>query len=1158
MTSMDSLVNRLSGHLRTGVCRPWASTNDTSSSAQIFKTVHGALRRSLDSSLAVVSHPTLCEDVLITHGPLCRLISHNQSPLKPFKDVFNTFFLALVVAGTNVRVNISTEAITGSLFADDKVAEMNTASDIVTPPTPTSTMDIIDFSAVLDKAISSQNHGSMDESTHDEDCETYATDYDIDTQSASRSSSTCSKYTAGTSDSDSSPTTASLNTEYDEDSAEKSVYWTVDELHGVSSDLERCLSQNKENEAPEETDETAPNNQLVKYHDPRQDFGITKSTPWPQQIDYGKFAKFTGLVCNYPPIRSREYEMDDLHCNSSSLANLIANDPFDSLDPPFAIYQNGHWEMLHTKWGVMDSFVCYWDASIEEFAEEWQIVEQYHFLPRKFGDIRNMDHHYEKQAFVIANNGSVYWMMNNERFKKFWYEELKVFYRWYRDDRCSVIYEEANDYATITQETNDVQIHGAIFGYPAIFFTRCSDGYRESIRDTEMWLARSQDKATGGQGSSENHSNLQRFVELDDGDVSLEIEEICEDESQANKFPSQYSSQDNLTVGINDEYQHDGQLVLYSDNNEHQHDGQLVLYNQHNEHENQAPEYDKEYGYKYCTYEYMYEEWPQLTYTRLEETKWASHSWIDQNGHMYLVGMADDNDSIQRGERLAMNSPSWVLLTRPDLQGKATWNGQPGPEIMLTDPDGEEFWPEDSRDDAQVLNVSEYSHAKEENLVQSPPSPSEDTLTTFSDATKPINVDYTIIAEALDCGDASVEDDGYTLEIVRQIDDHGFLLEMPHSLDSKSRKSSTSSFESMSTDSDSENLSSLGSPSTHYEEMDAVSTIDHLDEPCQKKDLCPANAEYEASTMRHLASSTIETSSETSSECCTSSCMAEKQKELLPTPLAPANDIISTESFGNENAELSRENSDLKAVDANTCAENQLSADTLVTSIKARHPEAPVVVSSSAFITMKALRSSQAPVVVSSCDYLARKTIRPSKAPMVEPSPLLDTPVEHESAQSFPGYPDNSNSENGRQMCQNMEEGSSAPEIAGPNSDDGTVYSDSESNEEDDEPERLTWTYLECTEWASHSWIDQNGDLYVLRDLKDAATRAAGSRLQGPGSGWTLLPQPNLLRQTTSEENSDPVLMLTTPEGDEMWPEDMTYYPGQTSWADLVGDDDWN
>ncbi|KAM7184760.1 hypothetical protein V8F33_012806 [Rhypophila sp. PSN 637] len=107
----------------------------------------------------------------------------------------------------------------------------------------------------------------------------------------------------------------------------------------------------------------------------------------------------------------------------------------------------------------------------------------------------------------------------------------------------------------------------------------------------------------------------------------------------------------------------------------------------------------------------------------------------------------------------------------------------------------------------------------------------------------------------------------------------------------------------------------------------------------------------------------------------------------------------------------------------------------------------------------------------------------------------------------------------------------------------------------------FTHTGAHHPDWAEHSWIDENGHILLLRDYDDERFIAQGAKCQRKASTWVVMPSPSVLlnrgkRQTLLSGQPVPELILTTPEGEVGWLEDMAYFPGQASWADLDDDDD--
>jgi len=86
-----------------------------------------------------------------------------------------------------------------------------------------------------------------------------------------------------------------------------------------------------------------------------------------------------------------------------------------------------------------------------------------------------------------------------------------------------------------------------------------------------------------------------------------------------------------------------------------------------------------------------------------------------------------------------------------------------------------------------------------------------------------------------------------------------------------------------------------------------------------------------------------------------------------------------------------------------------------------------------------------------------------------------------------------------------------------------------------------------ATSWANHSFIDQTGRM----DTRTNADNRYGEVHPLSKCTWTLFPN-----KDTPSRGAGPELKVTTPDGIEFWPDDLAYYYGENSWADL-DDDEW-
>ncbi|KAK1752723.1 hypothetical protein QBC47DRAFT_416343 [Echria macrotheca] len=90
--------------------------------------------------------------------------------------------------------------------------------------------------------------------------------------------------------------------------------------------------------------------------------------------------------------------------------------------------------------------------------------------------------------------------------------------------------------------------------------------------------------------------------------------------------------------------------------------------------------------------------------------------------------------------------------------------------------------------------------------------------------------------------------------------------------------------------------------------------------------------------------------------------------------------------------------------------------------------------------------------------------------------------------------------------------------------------------------------------WSLHSFTDAAGhmDTYTNAQQRDPAWREYYSRAL-PRCSWVLFPRREMVRR----QQGVPELRVTTAEGEEAWPDDLGYYAGAESWADLDEDEDW-
>jgi len=82
-----------------------------------------------------------------------------------------------------------------------------------------------------------------------------------------------------------------------------------------------------------------------------------------------------------------------------------------------------------------------------------------------------------------------------------------------------------------------------------------------------------------------------------------------------------------------------------------------------------------------------------------------------------------------------------------------------------------------------------------------------------------------------------------------------------------------------------------------------------------------------------------------------------------------------------------------------------------------------------------------------------------------------------------------------------------------------------------------------ATSWARHSFIDEEGHIETYNNVREK--RGASGVLAA--CSWHKFDCPDAVEHSSV----GPQIMLTTPEGDNHWIEDLAHYPGQKSWADM-------
>ncbi|KAK0630324.1 hypothetical protein B0T17DRAFT_506803 [Bombardia bombarda] len=275
-------------------------------------------------------------------------------------------------------------------------------------------------------------------------------------------------------------------------------------------------------------------------------------------------------------------------------------------------------------------------ALIEEFSSSWSIVGRYEFCDRRLNtDLRQMKHCADKMAFAVANNGVVYWLRNNQQFRVLSYDELVMFGKWYSEGRLGFVEEEADDVSSAGGN-----------------FMGCK---------TEVFK------------SGIVYGNCNEFEVVE----THEVIEMLNDAQVWIGEPEEMDAVDDDQMAAT-EHSFDSEEELIEPNEE-----------AHESEEHEETDEPEEYEEA--------AEPEKLSWTWLEHTSWAGHSWIDENGHMYLLSEDDNKTKIAKGVRLSDNKPqdTWAMMPRPELQSRGTLNGQPSPSLTLTTPEEEKFWPED-------------------------------------------------------------------------------------------------------------------------------------------------------------------------------------------------------------------------------------------------------------------------------------------------------------------------------------------------------------------------------------------------------------------------------------------------------------------------------
>ncbi|KAK3341946.1 hypothetical protein B0T25DRAFT_356311 [Lasiosphaeria hispida] len=91
-----------------------------------------------------------------------------------------------------------------------------------------------------------------------------------------------------------------------------------------------------------------------------------------------------------------------------------------------------------------------------------------------------------------------------------------------------------------------------------------------------------------------------------------------------------------------------------------------------------------------------------LTWTRLENTRWAMHSWIDEDGLMYVVR---DHQGPYSLACYPSNRCDWLWLGKKEMAKPSL-----GPELKLTTPEGQEFWLDEPDYFTSHTEVDETGH----------------------------------------------------------------------------------------------------------------------------------------------------------------------------------------------------------------------------------------------------------------------------------------------------------------------------------------------------------------------------------------------------------------------------------------------------------------
>jgi len=135
------------------------------------------------------------------------------------------------------------------------------------------------------------------------------------------------------------------------------------------------------------------------------------------------------------------------------------------------------------------------------------------------------------------------------------------------------------------------------------------------------------------------------------------------------------------------------------------------------------------------------------------------------------------------------------------------------------------------------------------------------------------------------------------------------------------------------------------------------------------------------------------------------------------------------------------------------------------------------------------------------------------------------------------------------------------PEYESEEGDEDTTLVDQSESEEVEQPAH--WSYpLPLTgfhhpQWHTHSWVDANGHIFLIREAQQQQRIAEGYYRIDP-CHWVLTHSPPVRRYHLDSGEPVPELRLTTPEGETGWLEDPIEYGAEVAagWLDEYGDED--